>query len=341
MADPRFFDRLGPFSIAEIAALGGAQLGPGSDAALLIHDIGPLGSAEGSEVSFLDNPKYVGAFETSRAGACLVHPRYSARAPSGMALLLTTSPYKAYAKVAQAFYPGPAVEAGISPHAIIDPGARIGAGSFVAAGAVIGPKVEIGVRCYIGANTVIDSGVRLGDDVVVGALTSVSHALIGSRVRLYPGVRIGQDGFGFAPDLAGHVKVPQLGRVLIGNDVEIGANSAIDRGSSADTVIGDGCWIDNLVMIGHNVVLGRGCILAAQTGIAGSTRLGDFVTAGGQAGIAGHLTIGAGARLAARAGVIKDVAAGETVGGYPAIPIRRWHRQTVALEKLVREKDQA
>ncbi|MBM3511237.1 MAG: UDP-3-O-(3-hydroxymyristoyl)glucosamine N-acyltransferase [Alphaproteobacteria bacterium] len=339
MADPRFFTRAGPFTAAELAALSGARLADPARADTVAVDVAPLDAAGPQSLSFFDNPKYRDRFEASRAGICIVHPKHAARAPAGMTLLLSAAPYKAYARAAKAFYPPPAATAGIAPSAIVDPRARIGAGTAVAAGAVIGAGASLGQRCRIDANAVIGPGVQIGDDVAIGALASVSHALIGDRVAIYPGVRIGQDGFGFAPDPSGHVKVPQLGRVVIGNDVEIGANTTIDRGSGPDTVIGDGCWIDNLVMIGHNVVIGRGCILVAQTGISGSTTLGDYVVAGGQVGIAGHLTIGAGARLAAGAGVIKDVAPGATVGGYPAIPIRRWHRQTVALEQLVRKKE--
>ncbi len=188
------------------------------------------------------------------------------------------------------------------------------------------------------AGSVIEAGCTLGDDVRVGRHVSISHAVIGSRVRLYPGVRIGQDGFGFSPDPEGFVKVPQLGRVVIGDDVEIGANSTIDRGAGPDTVIGAGTMIDNLVQIGHNVQVGRNCVLVAQSGISGSTRLGDFVMIGGQAGLVGHLEIGDGARIGAKAGVPNNVAAGETVLGSPAVPIKQHHRQVAALKRLAAKK---
>jgi UDP-3-O-[3-hydroxymyristoyl] glucosamine N-acyltransferase len=176
--------------------------------------------------------------------------------------------------------------------------------------------------------------VVVGADCAIAANVTLSHCLVGDRVRLHPGVRIGQDGFGFAPDPAGHVKVPQLGRVIVHDDVEMGANCTVDRGSGPDTIIGAGCWFDNLVQIGHNVELGRGCIMVAQSGISGSSKLGDFVVVGGQVGIAGHLTIGSGASVAAKSGVMRDVAEGDTVGGYPAQPIRDWHRQTASLRRL-------
>jgi len=178
----------------------------------------------------------------------------------------------------------------------------------------------------------------LGADVRVGANVSISHALIGARVRLYPGVRIGQDGFGFALDPARFIKVPQLGRVIIEDDVEVGANTTIDRGAVPDTIIGAGTMIDNLVQIGHNVQIGRGCVLVSQVGISGSTRLGDHVMIGGQAGLSGHLTIGSGARIGAQAGVMRDVAPGETVLGAPALPMREFFRQVAALQRLAKKK---
>jgi UDP-3-O-[3-hydroxymyristoyl] glucosamine N-acyltransferase len=239
---------------------------------------------------------------------------------------------------AQAFYPDPPPVPGLAAGAVIDPSARLGEGCRVEPNAVIGAGAELGRACHIGANAVIGPGCVLGDGVRVGANASLSHCLIGARVRIYPGVRIGQDGFGFAPDPKGHVKVPQLGRVIIGDDVEIGANSTIDRGAGPDTVIGAGTMIDNLVQIGHNVQVGRGCVLVAQVGISGSTRLGDFVMIGGQGGLTGHLTIGSGARVAAQSGVMRDLAPGETVMGSPAVPIREHHRQVLLLRRLAAKK---
>jgi UDP-3-O-[3-hydroxymyristoyl] glucosamine N-acyltransferase len=221
---------------------------------------------------------------------------------------------------------------------VIDPAAIVPDDCAIGANAVIEAGARLGARCQVGANSVIGPGVELGDDCLIAANVTLSHCLIGSRVMLHPGVRIGQAGFGFAPDRAGPVKIPQLGRVIIGDDVDIGANTTIDRGSGHDTVIGPGTMIDNLVQIGHNVVLGRGCILAGQVGISGSTKLGDFVMAGGQAGLAGHLNIGAGARIGAQAGLMKDVAPGATVGGYPAVPMRQWLKQVALLALLVEKK---
>ncbi len=338
MADPRFFRVSGPFTLARLAEIAGATIAPGADPGRVFKDVAALETAGADDVSFLDNRKYVAAFAASKAGACVVRADLADRAPPGMALLLSESPYKAYARIARAFYPETPGAPEVHRTAVIDPEARLGPDVAVGPGAVIGARAEIGARCRIGPNAVIGEGVVLGEDTVIGANASLSHCIIGARVLIHPGVRIGQDGFGFAPDPGGHVKVPQLGRVLVGDDCEIGANTCIDRGSASDTIIGPGCMIDNLVQIGHNVRLGRGCVVVSQVGISGSTRLDDFVVVGGQAGLAGHLHVGAGAQIAAKSGVHRDIAPGEIVGGYPAVPIAEWRRQAGALKRLVKRK---
>jgi len=339
MTDHRFFDRAGPYSLDELAALTGTRVWRETDGKRLFNDVAPLETAGPEDVTFLDNRKYVDAFVRSRAGAAFIDERFAAQAPAGMALLVTGEPYKAFARAAQAFYPMPPVVPRRAPSAIIDPSATVPADCDIGPHVVIEARARLGARCQIGANTVIGPAVELGEDCRIGANVTLSHCLIGARVVVHPGGRIGQPGFGFAPDAQGPVKIPQLGRVVIGEDVDIGANTTIDRGSGHDTVIGPGTMIDNLVQIGHNVVLGRGCILAGQVGISGSTKLGDFVMAGGQAGFAGHLTIGDGARVAAKAGLMRDVAAGETVCGSPAVPIASFMRQVAILQRLAKKKD--
>jgi UDP-3-O-[3-hydroxymyristoyl] glucosamine N-acyltransferase len=339
MTDHRFFDRAGPYSLGELAGLTGARLWGEADGQRVFSDVAPLETAGSDDVTFLDNRKYVDAFIRSRAGAAFIDEKFAERAPAGMALLVTAEPYKAFARVAQAFYPAPPVIARRAPSASIDPSATVPEDCEIGAHVVIEAGARLGARCQVGGNTVIGPAVELGEDCRIGANVTLSHCLIGSRVVLHPGVQIGQPGFGFAPDAQGPVKIPQLGRVVIGDDVDIGANTTVDRGSGHDTVIGPGTMIDNLVQIGHNVVLGRGCILAAQVGISGSTKLGDFVMVGGQAGFAGHLDIGSGARVAGTAGVMRDIAPGETVCGSPAVPIASFMRQVAILQRLAKKKD--
>ena len=339
MADKRFFTVAGPFTTDEIARRTGATLvGSGNDK-LVLRDVAPLDTAGAGQLSFLDNRKYLDLFRKTGAAACFVHPDLSREAPKGVVVLVTPEPYRAYALAAQAFYPDPPPVPGIAPSAVVDATVELGEGCRIEANAVLGDHAKLGRRCLIGANAVIGASVVLGDDVRVGANASVSHSLVGNRVRIYPGARLGQDGFGFAPDRKGFVKVPQLGRVVVGDDVEIGANSTIDRGAGPDTVIGPGTMIDNLVQIGHNVQIGRQCVLVSQTGISGSTKLGDFVMIGGQGGLIGHLDIGTGAKIGAQAGVMRDVPAGETVVGAPAIPAREFFRQVAALRRLAKTRD--
>lgn len=339
MVDTRFFSNAGPFRLSDIASLTGAVMEAHGSTDKDFTDVAPLDSASASHISFLDNTLYLAAFTASKAGACFVRRKFVERAPQGMTLLVTEEPYTAYALTAQKFYPDVILAPGISPHAFISPSAVIGTGCRIDPGAVIGERVTIGADCWIGAGTVIGDGVEIGTGGRIGANSTISHAIIGKRVVIHRGVHIGQDGFGFAPSATGIVKVPQLGRVIIGDEVDIGSSTCIDRGAGPDTVIGSYSKIDNLVQIGHNVQIGKYVIITGQCGIAGSTRLDDGVMLGAQSGIAGHLHIGKGAKLAARAGVMQDVPPGETRGGTPAIPLRQWHRQTLALAQLSKTKN--
>lgn len=340
MIDPRFYHSHGPLSLKRICDLSGAELilpqGQQFHEDNLITGLAPLEEATSSDLAMLHNPKYKDAFTKSQAGACFITPEMVFQAPSSMALCVTSKPQRAYARVASAFYPEPEGRFTSMTHPI-HPSVELGENVIIEYGAVIKERAKIGNNSCIGANSVIGAGVILGEGCKIGAGATISHALIGNHVTIFPGVRIGQAGFGFVMDELGHIPVPQLGRVIIGDDVEIGANTTIDRGSLRDTIIGSGSRLDNLVMIAHNVVLGKGCVLVAQVGIAGSTTLGNYVIAAGQAGITGHLKIGNGVKIGAQSGVMKDIKDGETVGGSPAVPIQDFLRQSIMLSKITKD----
>ena len=334
MADPRFHDRSSVKTLSELAAIAGAELHSEDSADISVEDVAPLAEAEEGQISFLDNIKYKSDFITTKATACIVSEKMVQHAPEGVHLLVSKTPYKSYALVAQAFYPEEFPAAQVSDGAHVHDKATLADGCVIEAGAVIEEGASIGAGSWIGANAIVSKNVEIGSKCRVGSHATISHAIIGDNVRMYPGVRIGQDGFGFAIDPAGHVKVPQLGRVVIEDNVEIGANTCIDRGAGPDTVIGAGTWIDNLVQIGHNVKIGRGCVLIAQSGVAGSSVLEDYAVVAAQGGVAGHLTVGMGAQVGAQAGVMRDVPAGEKVLGSPAMPVKDAMRQFATLRKL-------
>jgi UDP-3-O-[3-hydroxymyristoyl] glucosamine N-acyltransferase len=337
-----FFPVPKPLTLAEIVALSGAATPVGADQARLFTGIGPLDGAGAADVSFLDNAQYVAQAGATAAGLVIVGQRHADKVAKSSIVLVAKEPYRAFAKVAAALFPASMRPQpifggrGIATGAYVHPDARLEHGVIVDPGAVIGAGAEIGAGTVICANAVIGPGVTIGRDSAVGSNATVTHAHLGNRVIVHPACNIGQDGFGFAMGPQGHAKVPQVGRVIIQDDVEIGAGSCIDRGMNRDTVIGEGTKIDNMVQIAHNVVIGRHCVIVAQVGLAGSCILKDFVVIGGQAGVIGHATIGMGAQIAATSSVARDVPPGERWGGTPAKPIRDLFREISAIDRLAR-----
>ncbi|MEN0074496.1 MAG: UDP-3-O-(3-hydroxymyristoyl)glucosamine N-acyltransferase [Paracraurococcus sp.] len=333
MADPRFFPPSGPQRLQDIAAAAGASFA--GDPGRLFTGVAPLQSAGPEDVSFLDNRRYAGLLAGTRAGAVVLAPAFAAQVPEGAVALVTPQPYLGFARVARLLHPAPAPVPGVHPTAVVAADASVGAGTEIGPYAVIGSGARIGANCIIHAHATIGPAVEIGDDCRLHAHCSVSHAILGRGVVLHPGARIGQEGFGFAPTPEGGFEtMPQLGRVLLGDFAEVGANSCIDRGSQGDTVIGPGTRLDNLVQIGHNVQTGRGCVVVGQAGISGSTTLEDHVTVAAQAGLTGHLRIGTQARIGAQAGVMNDVPAKTDVIGSPSMPVREFWRAMAKLKKL-------
>ena len=338
MADSRFFENVGPLTLKAIIDISGAQNEKDIDCDRLIQDVAPLNLAGPNDLSFMDNLSYKDSFISSKAGFCFLTKKFETFIPNSMVPLFCDNPYRSYGVVASKFYNFDLLTKEHSLEFNIHPSASIEKNSHVSLGTVIGKNVEIGKNTFIGTNSNISEGVIIGNNCKIHANVTLSYCIIGDNVEIFPGTCIGQDGFGFVPDEKGHIKIPQLGRVLIGNDVQIGSNTTIDRGSGPDTVLGNGCRIDNLVHIAHNVKLGKGCIVAGQVGIAGSTSIGDYVMLAGQSGVSGHLKIGSGSKFAVRSGVISDVSQGQTYGGFPAVPIRDWHRQSIALRDIVKKR---
>ncbi|WP_198372895.1 UDP-3-O-(3-hydroxymyristoyl)glucosamine N-acyltransferase [Roseomonas rosulenta] len=334
-ADPRFFPAHGPLSLAAIAEAAGARLS--GDAGRMLAGVAPLNLAGPQDLAFCEGRRHQAALRESRAGAVLVTADAEAAVPVGCAALVVDAPQLAFARVAALFHPRPEPMAGVHPSAVIAPDATIGEGCEIGPFVVVGAGAQIGPGCILHAHAVVGPGCVLGAGSILRAHASLLHCIAGSGVVLHEGARVGNEGFGFVTTKAGeHVTVPQVGRVILGDGVEIGANSCVDRGAAGDTVLGPGTRLDNLVQVGHNVKTGRGCVIVAQAGIAGSSELGNYVVVAAQAGITGHITLGDGARVGAQAGVMNHVPAGTDVVGSPAWPAREtlkafaWLRRQVA-----------
>jgi UDP-3-O-[3-hydroxymyristoyl] glucosamine N-acyltransferase len=343
MTEPTFFKRSAGLTVGDIAALTGAMPREGASLERRITDVAPVDRAGPSDLIFFDKVKFAAELATTQAHVCLTSERLSAHVPARIAALHCKEPYGAFVMVARALFPGSVrpsslfEASGIAAGAHVHPSARLENGVTIDPGVVIGPRAEIGARTVIAAGAIIGPGVCIGRDCSIGAGAAIVHAMLGDRVIVHSGARIGSDGYGFVPGSKGLQKIPQVGRVIIQDDVEIGTNTTIDRGSIRDTVIGEGSKIDNLVQIGHNVTIGRHCILAGQVGISGSVTLEDYAVLGGKVGIADHVTIGEGASVTAGSGVMHDIGAGERWGGYPATTAREWMRGVALLRRLLRQ----
>ena len=339
-----FFNRRGPLGIAALTEATGAVAPAGTDRTLMFSDIAPVSEAGPDEVTFVLDRRRLSNVKDLRAGACFI-PASLAGELSGHTVPLSTElPEVAFAIAIGLFYPDAVRSGGRSGAegpSVVDPSARLGQGVEIEPGAVIGAEVEIGANTLICANAVICRGVKIGRNCVIGQGASVMHALVGNDVLVHPGARIGQDGFGYAQGARGFVKIPQIGRVILQDHVEVGANATIDRGALADTVIGEGTKIDNLVQIGHNVSIGRSCVVVAQAGVSGSVRAGDGVLIGGQAGINPHVDIGSGAQVGPQCGVDRDVKPGIRILGSPYRPVDRFVQELRAVRRLVWREQRA
>ena len=305
------------------------------DPSVAVSGVAPLDRAQPHDVSFLAAPRYAPAATNSSAGVLLVTSELAGTPTKARATIVVEKPHDAILTLLPRLYVAPQRIPGVHPTARIGRGASIGAGVAIEEYVVIGAGATIGDGVWIGPHAVVGDGAKVGRDSVLYAHSTIySGSELGERVKIQAGARIGSDGFGYVFRDGAHQPIPHVGRCVLENDVDVGANTTIDRGSVDDTVIGAGTKIDNLVQIGHNVRIGKLCLIVAQVGISGSVHIEDGAVFGGQSGSAGHLTIGAGARIAARAGVISDVPAGETWSGYPARPHRESLRATGALFKL-------
>lgn len=331
-------------ALAEIARDSAAQLPCDADPTMRLYSGANLDAAQPGHIAYFDDARHLEALRITRAGACLVAERFAHLVPQGTIPIIVQQPRLAYARILARMHPeavrAPSLlgSADVISGCFVHPTARIGAGVVLDPGTVIGEGVVIGNATIIGAHAVLGPDVVIGADCWIGANVTIAHCSVGDRAVVKAGACLGQDGFGFATSRSGHFKLVHLGRVVLGNDVEIGANSTVDRGSGRDTLIGDGTKIDNLVQIAHNVRIGRRCILAAQVGIAGSTTVEDDVGIGGQSAIAGHLLLGRGAQLAAASRLMRDIPAGERWGGMPAKPLREWFREVTTIKNLAKRR---
>ncbi|MGX6959999.1 MAG: UDP-3-O-(3-hydroxymyristoyl)glucosamine N-acyltransferase [Rickettsia endosymbiont of Pentastiridius leporinus] len=340
MVNSNFYKNLGPRKLtAIIDFLQDIIEAPRIYEDIEIHDIKILQEASENDVSFLSNIKYSEFLKTTKAAVCIVPKDFKGEVSKNTILLRAENSYYAYGKLIDFFYtPIKSYPAKIMPSAYVADSAIIGKNCYIGHNVVIEDDVVIGDNTIIEAGSFIGIGVKIGRHAKIESNVSINYAIIGDDALIFTGARIGQDGFGFSTEKGIHHKIFHTGIVRIGNNVEIGANTTIDRGALQDTIIEDLCRIDNLVQIGHGVKIGKGSMLAAQVAIAGSSVIGKYCALGGQVGIAGHLTIGDGVQIAGQSGVIQDIEAGKIVGGTPTVPIRDWHKQSIIMKQLINKR---
>ncbi|MBO6281537.1 MAG: UDP-3-O-(3-hydroxymyristoyl)glucosamine N-acyltransferase [Alphaproteobacteria bacterium] len=333
MVDKNFYNIKENVTLAQVAEVTSAVLLDTAKATEVVASIATMTSAGSEDICFFYDRKSKDKAANIKAKACVTTEDLKAFVPENVIVLISSNPKEAFIKLNEFMYSEKMPKAGIDPSAKIADSAHIGEGCFIGANVVIEDGVVIGDNCLIEPNVVIAHDCKIGNSCRIGNNASIAYSIIGHHCYIYSGARIGCDGFGFQFMNGQHHRIPQIGRVIIGNDVEIGANTCVDRGALDDTIIGDGCRIDNLVQIAHNDKLGMGCVIVAQVGIAGSCNLGDFVVLGGQVGLADHLNIGSGAQIAAQSGAMRDVEPGAVVMGSPCVPFKDFMRQVSFLQK--------
>ncbi len=338
MVNKIFHNLSGPFNINDIAKLISAKVFNIKDNNLLIYGAADVDNAINGEITFISISNTLNKLHNSKASACIVNKYDEKIIPNNMICLEVDNAHLAFAIIAQKFYPQEKFVPKISESSNIPKiyrnslYIRVEPYVYIEEGAIIEKNV------WIGSNSFIGKGVKIGENTRIGSNVSIECAEIGKNVLVYSGAKIGQSGFGFAPSKNGHIKIPQVGSVVIGDNVEVGANTCIDRGSHGITSIGEGTYIDNLVHIAHNVSIGKYCAIAGQVGIAGSAVIEDYCMFGGQVGIGGHITIGKGVQAGGQAGITRNLDAGSKVSGTPAIPLSQYHRQALKLKQLIRGK---
>lgn len=345
MIDTRFYNELTRMSVSQLASICGFEIASSNPdfsedtfEDFEICNISTLKNATRSDLSFFGNRKYLQDLRETNAGVVIATSKDIKDVPEGSIALVCSNATIGYAMALNILYPKDLYFSKISKTVVVHPSARVGSGCHLGDYSIIGENVEIGDNVFIGDHTVIEKGCRIGAGSSIGNNVTISHSIIGERVIIHSGARLGESGFGIVPTGQTMIYIPQLGRVLVGDRVRIGANTTIDRGSIGDTAIGDDTIIDNLVQIGHNVTIGKMCIIVAQVGIAGSTTIGDGVVLAGQVGVAGHIEIGDGVIAAAKSGIASSIKPGQIVGGIPAVDVEIWKRQAAFLKSSVSRK---